>query len=41
MLCGTLKDVVAKAPVKIGDILVKDVAETGVDIVATANVNQK
>ena len=36
-----LKDVVAKAPVKIGDILVKDVAETGVDIVATANVNQK
>ena len=36
-----LKDVVAKAPIKIGDILVKDVAETGVDIVATANVNQK
>ena len=36
-----LKDVVAKTPIKIGDILVKDVAETGVDIVATANVNQK
>lgn len=36
-----LKDVVAEAPVKIGDVLVEDVAQTGVDIVATANVREK
>ncbi len=28
-----------KAPVKIGDVVVKDVAGTGVDVVATRNVN--
>lgn len=33
-----LKNVVIKAPVKIGDVLVEDVAGTGVAIVATANV---
>ena len=33
-----LKDVVAKAPVAIGDVLLADVAGTGVDIVATKNV---
>ena len=34
-----LKDVVAKAPVAIGDVLLADVAGTGVDIVATKNVD--
>lgn len=33
-----LKTVRAKAPVKIGDILLKNVADTGTDIVATKNV---
>ena len=33
-----LKSVEVPAPVHIGDILVKDVAGTGVDIVATKNV---
>lgn len=33
-----LKDVEVKAPVKIGDVIVKDVAGTGVDIIATKNV---
>ena len=32
-----LKDVEAVAPVKIGDVLVEDVAGTGVQIVATSN----
>lgn len=32
-----LKNVVVDAPVKIGDILVKDVCGTGVNIVATSN----
>ena len=36
-----LKDVVAKAPVTIGDVLLADVAGTGVDIVATKNVDAK
>ena len=34
-----LKSVVAKAPVVIGDVLLADVAGTGVDIVATKNVD--
>lgn len=33
-----LKDVTVKAPVHIGDVIVSNVAETGVDIVATKNV---
>ena len=33
-----LKSVEVPAPVYIGDVLVKDVAGTGVDIVATKNV---
>lgn len=36
-----LKDVVAEAPVKIGDVLVEDAAGTGVEIVATSNVASK
>ncbi len=35
---NALKDVVAKAPVAIGDVLLADVAGTGLDIVATKNV---
>lgn len=36
-----LKQVRAKAPVKIGDVLLHDAAGTGVDIVATKNVPLK
>jgi len=36
-----LKGVKVKAPIKNGDILVKDIANTGVDIIATRNVLQK
>ena len=36
-----LKDVVATAPVKIGDVLLANVAGTGVDIVAARNVAAK
>ena len=35
---AALKDVVAIAPVKIGDVLLSDVAGTGVDIVAAKNI---
>ena len=34
-----LKDVEIPAPVKIGDVVVPNVAGTGVDIVATKNVD--
>ena len=33
-----LKKVVAKAPISIGDVVLKNVADTGVDIVATKEV---
>lgn len=33
-----LKDVVVKAPVHIGDVVLADVAGTGVDVIATKNV---
>lgn len=33
-----LKGVTASAPVKIGDVIVSNVANTGIDIVATGNV---
>lgn len=32
---------VIKAPVKIGDIIIKNVLETGIDIVATRNIQEK
>ncbi len=32
-----LKDVVVSSPVKVGDIIISNVADTGVDIVATRN----
>lgn len=35
-----LKDIKVKAPVKIGDIVVKDVLGTGADIVCTRNVDK-
>ena len=38
---GALRNVEAEAPVSIGDIIVKDIAGTGVDIVATSNVSKK
>ncbi len=33
-----LKQVTVKAPIKIGDVIVENIAGTGVDVVATANV---
>ena len=38
-VANALKDVVATAPVAIGDVLLADVCGTGVDIVATKNVD--
>lgn len=35
---AALRDVEAKPPIHIGDVILKDVAATGVDIVATKNV---
>ena len=40
-VCRELKEVVAEAPVKIGDVLVENVAGTGVAIVATSNAYVK
>jgi CxxC motif-containing protein len=34
-----LKGLKVKAPIKIGDIIVKNIADTGVDVVATKEVN--
>ncbi len=36
---NALKDVAAKAPVHIGDVLLSNVAGTGVDIIATKNID--
>lgn len=36
----TLHGLSVKAPVKIGDVIVKNAADTGIDIVATANVGK-
>ena len=36
-----LKDISARAPIKIGDILLADVAGTGVDVIAARNVDAK
>lgn len=35
-----LKNVQVEAPVHIGDVIVENIAETGVDIVATGNIDQ-
>ncbi len=37
-ITAALKDVCAPAPIAIGDVLLPNVADTGVDIVATRNV---
>lgn len=37
----SLKGVVVKAPVHIGDVIVANAADTGVDIIATSNVHAK
>ena len=39
--CDFLKGIVVEAPVKIGDIILKNVANTGVDIIATKNIKAK
>lgn len=36
-----LKDVCVKAPIAIGDVVLADVAGTGVDVIATKNVERK
>ena len=36
-----LRSTSVEAPVRIGDVIVKDIAGTGADIVATANVSKK
>lgn len=36
---GALRDVCVKAPVKIGDVVLENVAGTGVNVIATANVH--
>lgn len=36
-----LKDIIVKAPVHIGDVILADVAGTGVDVIATKNVEVK
>lgn len=36
-----LKDLEVKAPIHIGEVILKDVANTGVDIVATKNVEKR
>lgn len=36
-----IKDTVVEAPVKCGEILLRDVGGTGVDIIATKTVNEK
>ena len=37
-ICRALEDIEVDAPVSIGDVLVRDVCGTGVDVVATKNV---
>ena len=36
-----LKDVLVHAPITIGDVLLANVADTGVDIIATKNIEEK
>ncbi len=36
-----LKGVQVEAPIKVGDIIVKNILETGIDIVATRNIRKK
>ncbi len=36
-----LKEIQVAAPIKVGDVIVKNILETGVDIVATRNIEKK
>ena len=36
-----LKGITVNAPVKIGDVILEDVADTGISVIATKNVNKK
>lgn len=36
-----LKGVMVNAPVKIGDVILEDVADTGISVIATKNVDKK
>ncbi len=36
-----LKDITIKAPVNIGDVVLKNIFDTGVDIIATKNIDKK
>ena len=38
---NALRDVVITAPVKIGDVVLSDVAGTGVDVIAAKNIAAK
>ncbi|WP_300921087.1 DUF1667 domain-containing protein [uncultured Dubosiella sp.] len=38
---NALKNTVVEAPVQLGDVLIEDVADTGIRIVATRNVEKK
>jgi len=41
-LCvGALKNITVKAPITMGDVIIKNVAGTGVDIIATKNVEKQ
>lgn len=40
-LMKVINDVNVTAPVRVGDVIIKNVLDTGVDVVATANVNRK
>lgn len=42
MACASsLKHITVEAPVHIGDVIAENIAQTGVDIIATVNVNKK
>ena len=41
LITKLLSDIIVKAPIKIGDIIVKNIAETNVNIIATKNINCK
>ena len=36
-----LKDIEVKAPIKIGDVIIKNVLNTGVDVIASRNVGER
>lgn len=40
-VADAMKNIILDAPVSIGDIVTSNVASTGIDLVATANVNKK